>query len=191
SFWDRAYDKLRDDDPKLVGEYDVLLAEESKTGFASDDRHPPELVRRAQLDLVIKQGLQRLDDKKIKYAIAGYEFVSRDQVSQAAGLVVWAKDWIGKAVEASPGASIVWAGVSRALPLLTNSKIDDEANRDGFTSVATSMRYYTALETLLLRIETNPGVDSGLMIQATDGIVSLYQQILDFQLRSVLRPYRN
>jgi hypothetical protein len=44
-------------------------------------------IRLAQLSTIIKRGQQRMDEKKIKYHITGYEFVIQDQIAQASELV--------------------------------------------------------------------------------------------------------
>ncbi len=130
-------------------------------------------------------------NRKTKYTIAGHEFTITDQIEQAVELVEWAKDWIGDAVKVSPEASVAWAGVCMILPLLTKPKAVEEANRDGFVYVTTRMSYYVELEPLLRRIGKSTEVSGALMAKATDHIVELYQRILEFQLRSVLRFYRN
>ena len=53
-------------------------------------------------------------------------------------------------MKASPEASLVWAGVCAVLPLLTNAILAKEANETGFTYVTSRMRYYVAIESLLL-----------------------------------------
>ncbi|CAK7219974.1 hypothetical protein SBRCBS47491_004032 [Sporothrix bragantina] len=132
-----------------------------------------------------------MEEKKTRYTIAGHEFVLTDQIAQAAGFVLWAKDWIGDAVQASPEASIAWAGVCLILPLLTNPTTTAQANRDGFTYVTTRMRYYIALEPLLRRLGQNAGVADGLIAEANNHIIDLYQHILEFQIQSVLRFYQS
>ncbi|KAK3324517.1 hypothetical protein B0T19DRAFT_486672 [Cercophora scortea] len=187
SLWDRGYEGLKHDSPQLVDAYEKLIDQSILDSLLPADGQ----ARQAHLSLIIEKGLQRLDESKIKYSIAGHEIVLKDQISQAASMVLWAKSWIGEAVKASPEASIAWAGVSIILPLLTNPSTAEEANRDGFTYVTTRMRYYAALETLLMRLGQNDGVDDSLMAEATQHVVALYQQILDFQIKSVLRFYRN
>ena len=149
--------------------------------------------RRAQLDTIIKDGLQRMDEKKIKYHIAGHEFVLQDQIAQAAGLVQGVKDFVGEAVKASPEASLAWAGVCVILPLFTNPNIAEQANRDGFTYVTARMRYYVALEPLLWPKNQDPTAadPKNLKMEFEAHIVDFYQHILDFQFRSVLRFYRS
>ncbi|CAK7231476.1 hypothetical protein SCUCBS95973_007931 [Sporothrix curviconia] len=103
-----------------------------------------------------------MEETKAIYTIAGHEFVLTDQVTQAAKLLLWAKDWIAA-----------------------------EANLDGFTDVTVRISYYTALEPLLRRLGQNAGVTDTLMSEANNHIVDLYQHILEFQLCSVLRFYQS
>ncbi|KAL1893931.1 hypothetical protein Sste5346_006072 [Sporothrix stenoceras] len=201
SLWDRAYDALAKKDAELVKDYEKLLAKEEQANSASNPAQPmpphdvshgsDNLSRQARLNSVIEQGLQRIENAKGTYTIAGHEFVLTDQITNAAKLLLWAKDWIGDAVEASPQASVAWAGVCLVLPLLTNPTTASEANRDGFDYVTTRMRYYIALEPLLGQFSQNANVTKELMSEADNHIVDLYQHILDFQLYSVLRFYKS
>ncbi|KJZ70854.1 hypothetical protein HIM_09768 [Hirsutella minnesotensis 3608] len=198
SLWDRAYDNLRKKEPQLVEQYGKLLSKELvRKAEGSLDEADDQIgnanlqERRVQLDTIIKHGLDRVDEKKIKYQIAGHEFVLQDQIAQTAELVVWTKAWIDEAVKASPEASLAWAGVCLILPILMNRRIAEQANRDGFTYVITRMRYYVALEPLLWpknqdSTATNP-VD---LMEREAHVVHLYEHILDFQFRSVLRFFR-
>jgi hypothetical protein len=149
-------------------------------------------ARQEQLDKIIKAGRQRMDEKKIKYHIAGYEFVLQDQIALAAELVRWAKTLIDEAVKSSPEASMAWAGICLILPLFTQSSATEQANRAGFTYVTGRMRYYVALEPLLLPKDQDPTatVPEDLKDTLEITIVDLYQQILEFQFRSVLRFFR-
>lgn len=147
--------------------------------------------RQTQLETIIAKGLKRLEDNKTTYTIAGHQYAPRDQVAQVAGFVLWAKDLIGEAVKQAPQASIAWAGVCLILPLLTNPKLANEANRDGYTYVTTRMRYYAELEPLLQRLGKNSEVSPALMDKANNQIILLYQNILEFQMRSVIRFYQN
>lgn len=134
-----------------------------------------------------------MDEKKIKYHIAGHEFVLQDQIAQAAGLVQGLKDYVGKAVQVSPEASMAWAGVCIILPILTNPSTAEQANRDGFAYVTARMRFYVALEPLLLpkNQDQTATVSENLIEEFKAHIMDLYQHILDFQFRSVLRFYRS
>ncbi|KAI1367088.1 hypothetical protein F5Y08DRAFT_299380 [Xylaria arbuscula] len=194
SLWDRAYDALRSSDAKLVDDYEDLLSKEMQNGGLPDNLSnvsADKQSQRALLQAVIATGLQRIESKRTRYTIAGHEFNLSNQIDQAARLVIWARAWIGEAVKKSPEASIVWVGVSVILPLLTNPKVADEANQDGFTYVTTRMEYYVALEPLLTRLGNNPEASPTLMAEANNHIVRFYQCILEFQIKSVLRFYKS
>ncbi|KAH7232414.1 hypothetical protein B0J15DRAFT_409195 [Fusarium solani] len=208
SLWDRAYDALREKDARLVEEYEKLLSRElPKTASSSDapnddpddaetnlDKTDNQIDnsnlenRQEQLKAIIGRGLRRMEEKKIKYTICGHEFVPRDQIAHAAGLVQGMKTLVDEAVRASPEASLVWAGVCVILPILTNPRAAEQANQDGFTYVTSRMRLYVELEPLLWPANLKPAAE--LKIEFEDRIVNLYQHVLDFQFRSVLRFYR-
>ncbi|KAK0641338.1 hypothetical protein B0T16DRAFT_213792 [Cercophora newfieldiana] len=192
--WDTAYEKLREEDEKLVSNYEELLQREARTpGYVSDGGDAVHALdgefRQATLKLVIQQGMQRMEEKRAKFTIAGHEFVLRDQISGTAKLALWAKDLIGEATKASPEASIVLAGVWLILPLLTNPVTAEEANQDGFAYVSTRITYYTALEPLLQRLGLSANIADGLRVEAESHLIDLYRHILEFQIASVLRFY--
>jgi hypothetical protein len=147
---------------------------------------------RQQLDEIIEAGRQRMDEKKIKYHIAGYEFVLQDQIAQAAKLVLWGKALIDEAVKASPEASMAWCGICLILPLFTLSSDTEQDNRAGFTYVTGRIRFYVALEPLLLPKDQDSTVTVPEDLKETfeHSIVDLYQHILEYQCRSVLRFFR-
>ena len=97
-----------------------------------------------------------MDETKIKYTIAGHEFGLQDQIAQSLGLAQGVKDCVSEAVKTSLEASLAWAGVCAILSILTNPSAAAQANKDGFTYVASRMRYYAALEPLLLPKNQEP-----------------------------------
>lgn len=93
------------------------------------------------MDFIIKQGLERMDDKKIKYRFAGAEFVLQDQAAEVAKFALSVKDFVGLAVQSCPQASLAWAGVCLLLPIFTNPSTADKANIDGVAYVASKLRW--------------------------------------------------
>ncbi|RYP87671.1 hypothetical protein DL770_004750 [Monosporascus sp. CRB-9-2] len=149
-------------------------------------------VRREQLDKIIEAGRQRMGQKKIKYNISGCEFVLQDQIAQAAKLVQWAKALVDEGVKASPGASIAWCGVCLVLPLLTRPKDAEDANTGGLAYVTARIRFYVALEPLLLpkNRDSTVATSADLKEAFENNVVDLYKHVLEFQFRSVLRFFR-
>lgn len=101
------------------------------------------------------------------------------------------KDFIGEAVKASPEASLAWAGVCIVLPLLTNPQSAAQANKSGFTYVTGRIRYHVELERILWSTSSPSSDHTGLKEQFNANIVKLYQEILHFEVKSVLRFHRS
>ncbi|RYP75956.1 hypothetical protein DL771_002028 [Monosporascus sp. 5C6A] len=204
SLWDCAYAALKSKDSALVENYEKVLSKELKTDGGTPGRAQEYLddtdnlidndptVRREQLDKIIEAGRQRMDGKKIKYHIAGSEFVLQDQIAQAAELVQWGKALVDEGVKASPGASMAWCGICLVLPLLTRPKDADDANTDGLAYVTARIRFYVALEPLLLpkHPDSAAAISADLKETFENNVVDLYQHVLEFQFRSVLRFFR-
>ncbi|KAL6790047.1 WD40-repeat-containing domain protein [Trichoderma sp. SZMC 28012] len=144
--------------------------------------------RQKQLESITKHGLQRADEKQTKYMLFGRQFILKDQITEAANFVQNIKTLIDEAVKASPEASLAWAGVCILLPVLTSSSAAEEASRDGFIYVTSRIRYYMEFEHLLWPDSLHA---SNLKDSFETQIIDLYQHILEFQIKNVLRFYRN
>ena len=116
----------------------------------------------------------------------------QEQIANAAEFLGWAKDWIDDAVKTSPEATLAWTVICIGLPFLTKPAAADKANLDGFKYVSSRMRYYVALESLLeARDPTTNPVPEDLKHSYEANVIELYQQILGFQIKSVLRYYKS
>lgn len=139
------------------------------------------------LKKVTELGLEHMKQKKISTTLLGHEIVLQDAMADVARVVEWAEDYIKNVVKDLPYASIVMAGISLVLPLLKNPLKAEAANQDGFTYVTSQMRYYAAMESLLLPEDMKADLKADL----TDRLVGLYKLIIDFQVWSVIRFYRS
>ncbi|KAI1325310.1 hypothetical protein F5Y16DRAFT_401470 [Xylariaceae sp. FL0255] len=196
SLWYRAYDTLRGENPDLILAYEKILLEKmsvsvivSPADSESGDRHTEKAtvyeIRGAdgrptqnQLSSIIEEGVRQLKHEANKYT---------DNIQRALAIVDWAKDLITDAVQCSPAASIAWVGISILLPLLLEPQEAAKANSEGLAYVMARTRYYTEFEPILRQLETSTGVPLALMEQIDRDIVDLYQLILEFQIKSVLR----
>jgi hypothetical protein len=143
------------------------------------------------MEEMMKAGKLRMEQKKVKYRVRGKDHILEDDIAAAVNFVLFAKDWIGEAMKFSPEASLIWAGVSTVLPLLTNPSISAKANSDGFAYVTSRLRYYVALESLLLPQNQETGISYDWRKEFEKHIETLYQEILKFQLRSIIRFYKS
>ncbi|KAK3502262.1 hypothetical protein B0T13DRAFT_533978 [Neurospora crassa] len=187
TLWDRAYDALRSSNDAaksgLIAEYEgrVLQAIAPKMsgntvepGEAHSDSllgQPPTF--KAALDRAIEDASTQAQQKSL----------ARSSVNKAGKLMLALQNFISEAVKASPEASLAWAGVCPVLPLLTQPAIADEAQRNGFSYVTSCIAFWTTLERQLAN--TMIWTES-----VQDEFITLYQHLLEFQVRTVLRYHQ-
>jgi hypothetical protein len=136
------------------------------------------IARRERLKEITELGLKHMEDKKVSTTVLGHEIVLQDAVTKVAGAVEWAEDYVKDAFNDLPYASIVLAGVSLVLPLLKNPSAAEACNQEGFTYVTSQMRYYVAMESLLLPKHMKDDLKADLI----EHLVDLYNLIIDFQI---------
>ncbi|KAL7905871.1 WD40-repeat-containing domain protein [Trichoderma velutinum] len=144
--------------------------------------------RQKQLEDIMKRGLQRADEKQTKYMLFGRQFILKDQIAEAAKFVQNIKTLIAEAVKASPEASLAWAGACILLPVLTSPSAAEEASRNGFIYVTSRIRYYIGLENHLWPDSLHT---SNMRDNFETQIIDLYQHNIEFQIKNILRFYRN
>ena len=144
------------------------------------------VARREKLKKITELGLKHMEDKKVRKTLLGHEIVLQDVAANVGGAVAWAEDYIKGAIKDLPYASIVMAGISLVLPLLKNPTAVESANKEGFTYVTSQMRYYAAMESLLLPEDMKAELKADL----TERLVEFYKLIINFQVKSVIRFYQ-
>jgi hypothetical protein len=133
-------------------------------------------ARREMLKQITELGLKHMEDKKVTIGLPGHKIGLQDAVSNAAGAIEWIKDFVKDAITGLPHASIVLAAISLVLPLLKNPSAAEDANREGFAYVTLQMRYYCAMESLLLPEHMKDDLKADL----EERIVDLYKLIISF-----------
>lgn len=193
SLWTQAYLKIKEAEPSLVAKYEAVLARElpdagdASLSPAGDATRSHEWWQ--QMRDMTDRGLKRVDDRTMKYHIAGTEFVVKKQAAQISQIVLKFKDFIADAVKASPAASVAVAGVSMVLPLLLNPTTLDDANKSGLTYVVSRMLFYIGVEEQLWPKRLTLSTDLQRELEAD--LIALYKAVISFQIKSVLRFYRN
>lgn len=148
SLWERAYENLQKDEASLIKDYEDLLAKHLSLDLSLASSSETS-VNQQKMQQITEKGLQHLTESRLKYTIAGTEFVVMDQVSQVSEALVKFKDYVSEAIKASPQASMAWAGVCVVLPLFTNPSTVEAANKEGFSYVVSRMGFFSGLEPLL------------------------------------------
>jgi hypothetical protein len=108
--WDRAYDSLRADEPRLVEEYEKILSHEldGNVGAELQDniivQNNPDM-RRSQMGRLVQIGLKKTEkEARMKHG-----------TGEAMQFALSAKEAVGFALQAVPQAALAWAGVCFAL----------------------------------------------------------------------------
>ncbi|KAF8855912.1 hypothetical protein BDZ45DRAFT_692165 [Acephala macrosclerotiorum] len=122
-----------------------------------------------------------------KLKFKGHELVVEDLIEPAVGVVEWAKDYVGTALETSPTGSIVWAGVCLLLPLVLNPSKQAASHVKGLDTISSILSQCHIREELYRRryeskvvhgIEQNPPSSH---MAYCDALKALYVELLTFQ----------
>ena len=141
--------------------------------------------RRAQLEDQLIQGKAK-HDAAGKIVIRGHIIDIQDCIVKIAAGLEFVKDWVGQAAKASPEASVAWSVVCLGLQMFTKTAQVEEINSDALVYVSSRMQLYIALEQLLFPIDI-PLASTAAREEVRLGLIELYERILEFQIRSIVR----
>lgn len=127
NLWDEAYERLRQENSKLVDTYEKDLLEsnspEPQKSGAKSGADAPVVTggknREERLQNLVKDKLDAMQKARLKVTVGGEEIVVKDQVCKIIRTIISCKDFIGAAISAEPHASLAWAGVLIILPVST------------------------------------------------------------------------
>lgn len=112
--WDEAYDELAKKDKSLITDYEVELSKSLVGAFASSAMvfsGLNKVQRCQQMKILLAKKIEEVDEGQWKLNFKGHELKVKDLVTPVVGIIDWAKNFIGDALEPSPYGSIAWAGV--------------------------------------------------------------------------------
>ncbi len=125
--WNEAWEQLKEKDCPLVKEYEKRIESASSSSTKSHTvisamatTHSSVLnfsglgkIQRAQMmKVLLQERIDKLDNGRWKIGFRDHQFAVKDVVEPVVRFIDWAKDFMGKAAEASPYASLTWAGLS-------------------------------------------------------------------------------
>ncbi|KAJ3489330.1 hypothetical protein NLG97_g6016 [Lecanicillium saksenae] len=120
-----------------------------------------------------------------------------ERVSKAAGYVAEKVLFLKPAMEvvlqipqAAP-AALPWAGICLGMKILSHPAEAAQAQRDGFSFVASRMEWYYAMTSDLLDYDSKPNMDENSSSKLTNKLCELYKAILHYQILSVCYYYSN
>ncbi|CZR68290.1 uncharacterized protein PAC_18189 [Phialocephala subalpina] len=182
--WNQAYDRLRADEPTLIQKYEKILSQSLQASrLSSTPSHldvniirTDQEIRRSQMSQIIKAGLEETG-KAAKWNTA-----SRGAMKS----IVAAKEMISSAVQASPQASIAWAGVSMSLDALLQAKPETEATLKDLEYISQRIEWYQSWSAILLKDNIDDGAFSPKLQHALEErLVNLFKALLLYQIKII------
>jgi hypothetical protein len=109
--WKSAFDKFREEEPDLLGDYDhhVFGATAVNAGLAS----------REAIETALSKLLEDREKKQWKISVLSHDIKIRAQVERVVGILKWADPLVKDALSTQPYAALAWSGVSLLLPVST------------------------------------------------------------------------
>jgi len=161
---------------------------DSSVGDANQISSEP-VVPRDRLDEILRRAKKRMEEKITVYHIAGQDFNPKENVAKAVEFVLWAKALVDQAVRPSAEASLIWVGACLVIPLFVQPYLVEQEHKSGFEYVTCRMEFYAALEPRWSSEKMNMPEEQRNAVQKD--IVDLYQHVLSFQLKTVLRLHQH
>ncbi|KAF5006239.1 hypothetical protein FDECE_7399 [Fusarium decemcellulare] len=190
--WNEAYERLSEEEPKLVGQYERTLQKLSSTSLSSpgsQEQQDPGLMKptndkttRVQLmNEAIELGLRRT--KK--------EAQVKKQIGESVRMFGSIKDLVDKAVKVSPEASLAWAPVCLTMEILSNPIKQSSAQREGLEYIVSRIDWYCLLTDKLSSPDGETQKTSEFQPELRKKITDLYMSLLSYQMRSVNVYHQN
>ncbi|GKU11177.1 unnamed protein product, partial [Fusarium langsethiae] len=187
--WNRAYDKLKENEPELVEAYEKILSVKlhQKTPSSVDcestenDISKVRETRSCQMQKLVKEGLVRTQNQ---------ESIKRG-IGEVLEVVQPVRGIVDKAIQAVPEAAIAWVGVCLGLEILSNAITESRRNRDGIVYILLRIEWYWNLVSLLLDENKKEQSSAKLRTQLEKLVVQLYEKLLSYQVKSVCLYHRN
>ncbi|KAK5994041.1 Vegetative incompatibility protein HET-E-1 [Cladobotryum mycophilum] len=181
SIWNRAYDKIKEDEPKLGRKYEETLKKllgledalsEQSVGINKSDRS-------VLMQQGIKVGLERT--KK--------EAKAKGRLQKVMDVINPIKNVVTEAVKSCPQAALAWTGVCLTMEILANPISEFAAQREGIEYLMSRMEWYWRLtDTLFITDKEDKPFLRGSLEAST---VLLFGKILAYQMKSINVYHQN
>ncbi|RSM06019.1 hypothetical protein CDV31_009354 [Fusarium ambrosium] len=179
--WNSAYDKVKEDEPRLVEAYEKILSVQL-------DIDNPDPKDRGMVNVIKQDGdarqsqMKQLVDKGLEKTET--EAKTKEKIKEGMQPIKNVKDFVALAVKTEPSAAIAWVGIMTCMEIITNPVTEPGINRDGIKHVLETVQWYWELSDLL---DTDGADESTIKLQESleKHIVSLYKKLLLYQMQSV------
>ena len=190
TLWSQAYQKLGQDDRKLMEALESLLRShqsDPSSSHSSSDGHQQTAASASSIDFshepqiskFIETRLAIMNERKWRVKLGKHSLEIREQVDRIIKIILVAKDFVSSAASMDPvHAGLPWAGICALLPLLINDSKQRSLAIDGLEYIAKIIRRYAQIERLYL--EHDP---SRVKADLETNIIMIYRLILEFEAK--------
>ncbi|KAI1407508.1 WD40-repeat-containing domain protein [Hypoxylon sp. FL1857] len=192
NLWADAYEMLRNDEERypLLEHIEKYLKEDGNIENVKGKLLDADGTDGDAQHLEVVQELE-----KFTFSIRGRRLVARELLCKAIRVLSKFKDVVSSAISAEPHAEIAWAGVMAILPLLENAYQQDEDAANGLNEILFLLIRYQEMQEGFLSLELQgshqPRNSSTLLPSIRSQVVSVYADILVYQIRFLLQFNRN
>lgn len=113
--WNFAYEKLRQEDAKIIQDYETRIQEDLTAG--SGLILAPNTNVRERMEIVLKSKMDKLKRDAWKLQFGNSEIQISALLPIFSSIASKANDYISSALTANPPASLAWGGISVLLPV--------------------------------------------------------------------------
>lgn len=111
--WNAAYEKLRQEDAKLVQDYEAKIQEDLTAGFGLI--LAPSINARERMEMVLKSKMDKVKRDAWRLQFGDSEIQIAAILPIFASIASKANTYISTALTANPPASLAWGGISALL----------------------------------------------------------------------------
>jgi len=117
--WNDAYDELREQEEKLMKDYEATLCADLATMVVGSTvvLSGSKVERKAQMMTLLSRKVDEVKKNTWRLRFGGHGVQLKDLAQPVVGIIQWTDDHISGALSTNPYASIAWAGVSLLLPV--------------------------------------------------------------------------
>jgi hypothetical protein len=121
--WNDAYDELREQEEKLMKDYEATLCADLATMVVGSTvvLSGSKMERKVQMTALLSTKLEEVKKDTWKLKFGDHDIPLKDLAQPVVGIIQWIDENVSGILSANPYASVAWAGVSLMLPVSHDS----------------------------------------------------------------------
>ncbi|KAI3585773.1 quinon protein alcohol dehydrogenase-like superfamily [Fusarium oxysporum f. sp. albedinis] len=178
--WNQAYDKLRFEQPELVGKYEELLSSKiiAIEGIPSEEtQNITETSTQAKWDQMRKIAKAELNRTQRSADV-------KERIDNAIDIAIPIKKMVDQIMPVVPHAQVPWLVVSLTFEIFSSPFKEPGINRTGLLYVMSRIEWYMNLADHLVD-DGGPKLQENLHSQLKEHTVELYEKLLLYQIKSI------